>query len=435
MRRKSELRTEYEKKKLTPAAIAAQIGQGWQVVTDNSVGSPRSIKKALGKRLQTEKLFYIKVHTLLDMAHCPFYDARLTKRIGISWFSGQEAREAIARGQGDVMPCCYKDMPEFFRKYVDIDVFMVMVSPMDDHGYFSTGIVGSNSWAILKKAKRIYLEVNPQMPRIATAPLIHLSQVDALCEHNTPLAEAKEPELDRVSKKIGAIIGTQVPDGATIQLGIGAIPNGVGEALKKKHDLGIHTELLTDKMLELIECGAVTNQLKPIHCGKTVATFAYGSRKLYDFLDENPSVEILPVDYVNNPGIIAKMPNFISVNSALQVDFWGQVCAESIGTYHVSGTGGQLDYVRGAVMSPGGRSFIAFPSTARSGTVSRIAATLDRGAVVTTGKNEVDCIVTEYGIASLRGKTWSERTRALIAIAHPKFRQELYLAAQKMKIL
>ncbi len=424
----------YRRKLTTPRIIANQIGHGWNVVTDNSMGSPQLLKKLLGERLIKEKDFLIRVHTLLDIGASPFYERNMGKKVGVSWFSGPSAREAVARGQGDVMPCCYKDMPRIFRSHIPVDAFLATVSPMDEHGYFSTGIVGSNGAAIKEKAKTIYLEVNPNMPRVATATLIHISEVTALYENNCQLPEAAEAAMDEVSRRIGKLISKEIPDGATIQLGIGAIPNAVGEALKTKKDLGIHTELFTDKMLELLECGAANNMHKTIHGGRTVATFAFGTRKLYDYIENNPAVEILPVDYVNDPQVIAQMPNFISVNSALQVDFWGQVCAESIGPYHVSGTGGQLDYVRGAVMSPGGKSFIAFPSTAKGGQVSRIVPTLDLGAVVTTNKNEVDCIVTEYGIASLRGKTLKERTKALIAIAHPKFRQQLYEAAQRSNI-
>lgn len=242
-------------------------------------------------------------------------------------------------------------------------------------------------------------------------------------------------EIDTVSRTIGGLIAQEVRDGATLQLGIGAIPEAVGLALRDKHDLGIHTELFTDSMVELIECGAVTNEKKPIHTGRTVATLAFGSRRLYDYIDDNPAFEMLPVTYVNDPAVIARHPNFISVNSALEVDFYGQVCAESIGTRHISGSGGQLDYVRGAVMSEGGKSFIAFPSTAENGAVSRIRAALTAGASITTGKNDVDYIATEYGLARLRGKTLSQRTRALIAIAHPRFRDELTFAAKKQNIL
>ena len=209
----------------------------------------------------------------------------------------------------------------------------------------------------------------------------------------------------------------------------------MGLALKTKRGLGIHTELFTDSMVELIECGAVTNLRKPINKGRSVATYAIGSQRVYDYINDNPSVMILPVDYVNEPKIIALHPNFISVNAAIEVDFYGQVCAESVGTRHISGAGGQVDYVRGAVESNGGKSFIAFPSTTDGGKVSRIVPTLKSGAIVTTSKNDVDRVVTEYGIAELRGRTLSQRTKALISVAHPKFRDELTFSAKKENII
>ncbi len=354
---------------------------------------------------------------------------------GISWFSGAQARTAVNGGYGDIMPCYYRDMPELFTRCVGIDAFCAVVSPMDKHGYFSTGINGSNSAAMFRKAKRIYLEVNRYMPRNLSAPFIHISQVTALCENPAPLPELPRAEPNAVSSRIGELIAREVPDGATLQIGIGAIPDAVCSLLTDKRDLGIHTELFTDGMVDLIRCGAVNNSRKPIHTGRSVATFAFGSRRIYDYVDDNPAIEILPVDYVNDPAVIARHPNFISVNSALEVDFLGQVCAESVGTRHVSGTGGQVDYTRGAVQSAGGKSFIAFPSTAKDDTISKIRPVLTPGAVVTTSKNDVDHIVTEYGIANLRGKTLSQRARALIAVSHPKFRDELLFAAKKQNIL
>lgn len=242
-------------------------------------------------------------------------------------------------------------------------------------------------------------------------------------------------QVDEISRTIGNYIAQEVPNGATIQLGIGGVPEAVGLALKDKHDLGIHTELFTDSMVELLECGAVTNRNKPIYRGQTVAAFAFGSQRIYDFVDDNPAFVLLGVDRVNDPAVIARHPNFISVNSAVEVDLFGQVCAESAGVRHLSGTGGQADFVRGATQSEGGKSFIAFPSTAMDGTVSRIRSELSAGAVVTTSKNDVDYVVTEYGIAKLRGKTLSQRARALIGIAHPKFREELTAQAKARNIL
>ena len=326
-------------------------------------------------------------------------------------------------------------MPSLFRDYVEVDALFATVSPMDEEGWFTTGATASNSEALIQKAKRIYLEVNANMPTSVSGPKVHISQVTALCENTLPLPVTSAQEIDELSKTIAGYIAEEVCNEATIQFGIGAIPEAVGFGLKDKRDLGIHTELLTDCMVELVECGVVTNAKKPINTGKTVATLAFGSERIYKYIDKNPSVAMLPVDYVNNPATIAQHPNFISVNSGLEVDFFGQVCAESMGTRHVSGSGGQVDYVRGAVQSKGGKSFIAFPSTAKNDTISRITPTLSPGAIVTTSKNDVDHIVTEYGVAKLRGKTLSQRVKALISIAHPKFRDELTFAAKKQNIL
>lgn len=333
------------------------------------------------------------------------------------------------------MPGYYRDFSRIVRDFKTVDVFCAAVSPMDKHGYFSLSTVASFTNAMIENAKYIYLEVNRNLPRALSAPIVHISQVTALCENNIPLLTLPETPLDEVSLTIGQILADEIPNGATLQLGIGAIPNAVGAALKSKHNLGLHTEMFTDSMVDLIECGAVDNSQKPIHRGRTVATFAFGSQRIYDYIDDNPAIEILPADYVNDPLVIAQHPNFRSVNAALEVDFFGQTCAESIGTYQISGTGGQMDYVRGSVLSPGGKSYIAFSSTAKNGTVSRIAPTLTPGAIVTTGKNDIDNIVTEYGIAQMRGRTLSQRVKALISVAHPDFRHELTYAAKKQNIL
>ncbi len=306
---------------------------------------------------------------------------------------------------------------------------------MDSHGYFSLALNGSYAEAMIDKAKRVFVEVNEQQPRCLTGAQLHVSQVDAIVEYNHELPVLPPVVIDEVSQTIGNIIAEQIPDGACIQLGIGAIPDATGMALKSKHDLGIHTEMFTDSMVELLECGAVNNSKKQIHRGKTVTTFAYGSKRIYDFVDDNPTMVILPVDYVNDPNVICKNDNMISINAAIEVDFFGQVCAESVGTKHMSGSGGQIDFVRGACQSKGGKSFIAFSSTAKGGTISKIKPTLTPGAICTTSKNDVDYIVTEYGIAHLRGRSLGERTRQLIAIAHPDFRDELTFEAKKRGIL
>lgn len=427
---------EYREKKTSPAGIAAQIQSGWTCGADIALAVPYAVCDAIGERARAGSLSNVTLHTMLDTKPLSFFDAENRNSLrGVSWFSGAGQRKAVNGGWADLMPAYYRDMPGLLERYVDVDAYIAVVSPMDRHGCFSTGCDGSVSQALISKAKHIYLQVNDNMPRALSAPMIHISQVDALCEVNEALPVLPPTKLDDVSLTIGNYIAEEIPDGATLQLGIGAIPDAVGLALKNKKHLGLHTEMFTDSMMELIECGAADNSEKPIHRGKTVAAFAYGSQRMYDYIDDNPAFEILPVDYVNDPAVIALHPNFISVNAALEVDFYGQVCAESIGTRHVSGTGGQSDYVRGATSSRGGKSFIAFPSTAKGGSISKIVPTLTPGALVSTSKNDVDCIVTEYGIAKLRGRTLSQRVRALIAVAHPDFREELTAAARKENII
>lgn len=426
----------WNQKKMTAEDIAARIQPGWVCCTDICLGTPYTLLQTVGEYLRDHQIREVTLHTSLDVRPLSCYQEDIAPYFrGVSWFSGSSAKNAANGGFGDILPCHYREMPVFARERPKMDAFFLEVAPMDERGYFSVGINGSNTLAMQSNSVRVFLEVNDHMPRALHAPAIHISQVTGFCIHNAPLPTAARAEPDKVSRIIGGLIAEEVPNGATFQLGIGAIPEAVGAALRDKHGLGIHTELLTDSMIDLIKCGAVTNLNKPIHTGKTVATLAYGSQEMYDFIHENDAIEFLPVDYTNDPRIIARHPNFISVNGALSVDFYGQVCAESVGTRHISGTGGQTDYVRGAVESKGGKSFIAFTSTAQGGTVSRIGSVLPLGSVVSTSKNDVDCIVTEYGIAQLRGKSLSQRTKALISIAHPDFRDRLLFDARKMNIL
>ncbi len=427
----------YKDKIRTPLEIAESLKPGTQMFTDSGLSQPKEIGLAMKEAALAGKIDDITVHTILDLYDCAWFDEECADRIhGVSWFSGGRARSVIRRGLADIMPCRYVQMGELLSMNPEIDCLCISVTPMNEEGYFSTGLTSAISGDFIEtNAKTIILEVNKRMPWSVSGPKIHISQVDMLCECDYELLVQGETELDDISKTIGELIASETPNGATLQLGIGAIPESVGLALKNHRDLGIHTELFTDSMVELIECGAVTNELKPIHKDKTVATFAFGSKRLYDYIDNNPDVELLPVRYVNDPYVICKHPNFISVNSAIEVDFYGQVCAESIGITHVSGSGGQLEYVLGASMSKGGKSFIAFSSTASGGKVSRITPILMSGAKVTTGKSEVDYIVTEYGIAKLRGRTLSQRTKAMIGIAHPEFRDELTFEAKKLGII
>jgi Acetyl-CoA hydrolase len=427
----------YGEKLKTPEEIAETFSPGYKVMSDIALASPHAVLNAVCRRVKEKKLSDIYVHGCLDIYPYEFFrePAAAGEIHYVSWFSNGFARKLINQGRADVMPGSYHMYPGLIDDYVEFDAVLAAVSPMDEHGYFSFGLDGSITEALMRKSKRIILEVNSHMPRCVCGPLVHISNVDMLCENDEPLIEMPETEADETSLKIGRLIAEEIPDGACLQLGIGSIPDAVGYALKGKKHLGLHTEMLTSSMIDLIECGAVDNTRKSVYPGRTLATFGFGSRRIYDYVDNNPAVAILPADYVNDPAVIARNDNMISVNSAIEVDLYGQVSAESAGTKHISGSGGHEDYVRGAVMSKGGKSFIAMTSTARDRKTSRIVPALMRGSIVTTGKNEVDYVVTEYGIAKLRGKTAGQRAKALINIAHPEFRGELRAAAAGQHIM
>ncbi len=428
---------DYQAKKMTAAQAAALVENGWLLGMDSSAAQTPALMQAIADRAYAGQLEGVKVQALLDAYPFAYYmdPALLGKMTGFSWFSSGAARQAVNGGYADLLPSYYRDIPSHIRREYSYDAFCISVSPMDKHGYFSFATAGSYSQAMLDKAQRVFVEVNKYQPRAIRGGQIHVSQVTAIVENDSPLPVLPPVKIDRDSETIGGLIAEQIPDGACVQLGIGAIPDATGLALRSKHDLGIHTEMFTDSMVELIACGAVNNSKKQIHRGRSVTTFAYGSQRIYDYIDDNPAIEILPVEYVNDPAVICRNDNMISINAALEVDLFGQVCAESVGTRHMSGTGGQVDFVRGACQSKGGKSFIAFTSTAKGGTISKIRSTLAPGAVVTTSKNDVDYIVTEYGVAHLRGRSLAERARQLIAIAHPDFREELAFEAKKRGIM
>ena len=433
----ADYRALYAAKLTTCEALAKQVQSGWTLCVDAGPSHASALIDAIAEKIAQTDTTGVKLHMLLDTYPYPFLqtDALKGKLTAHSWFSSGGLRKAVGGGYADVMPSYYRDIPGHMRRAYDFDACLVAVSPMDKHGYFSMATTCSYAPAMIEKSARIFAEVNSFQPRCVNGVQIHISQLAGLVENHHPLPTLPATELDEKSMIIGNLIAEQICDGACIQLGIGAIPDATGLALKTKKDLGIHTEMFTDSMVELIECGAVNNSRKQINRGRSVTTFAYGSQRIYDFMDDNPSIEILPVDYTNDPNVICRNDNMISINAALEVDFFGQVCAESVGTKHMSGTGGQVDFVRGACQSKGGKSFIAFTSTAKDDTISKIKPILTPGAIVTTSKNDVDYIVTEYGIAHLRGHSLGERTKQLIVIAHPNFRDELTFEAKKRGIM
>lgn len=428
----------YNQKLLTADDIAKQIESNTICSTVVAAGEPAAIPKAIARRAVIENLSGITQLTLLSVLNNSFWeDADLKGKFDhISLFIGSETvREAVWNNQIEYIPVYYHEMPNFYENYLKPDVFYATVSPMDEHGYFSFGTSGDSSMALKRIAKKVFLEVNENMPRTHGNCFIHISEVDAVCEYNRPLPELPTKDISKVDQIIGNNISELVPNGATIQLGIGGIPNAAAVALKDKHDLGIHSELFTESMVDLIEQGIVTNSRKNIHVGKSIATFALGSKRMYDFINDNIGVEFHPVNYVNDPYVVGMNDNLISINSCLEIDLFGQVCSESLGSKQYTGVGGQVDFVRGAARSKGGKSIIAIQSTAKNDTITKIKPILTPGSIVSTSRNEVDYIVTEYGVAKLKGKSINARVKELINIAHPKFREELTMEAKKMNLI
>lgn len=427
----------YQAKKKTPEEVAMLVKSGDICACPSALEEPTTICQAVADRARKGELTGVVHHATLAVSGTGFLDYDLCGKYDyVSWFTGGVARKGIQEGYYTYIPNNYSTIPKYWREVQPrLDVLYAVVSPMDAHGYFSCGMTGAEVEAMREKAALILLEVNDQMPRTWGNNQIHITQVAALCESSKKLPVLSSAPLTDVDKTIGQMIADEVPDGATLQLGIGGIPNAVGVLLKDKKDLGIHTEMFTDGMLELIECGAVTNERKPIHKGISIATFSWGSQKMYDYMNDNPAFELHPVDYTNNPYVIGQHDNFVSINACIEIDLFGQVCAESIGTKHYSGSGGQVDFVRGANLSKGGKGFIAMASTTKGGTISKVKPTLTPGSIVTTSKNEVDFLVTENNIVRLKGQTASQRAKMIISLAAPEFREELEFEAKKMNLI
>ncbi len=333
----------------------------------------------------------------------------------------------------DFVPCYLWQLPEVFSDFIHMDVFMITVSPMDRHGYFSLGTSCDYASTVARNCDMLIVEVNENMPRVFGENLVHVSEVDAIVENSVPLIELEDRPLSEKDKIIGAKIAQMVPDGACLQFGIGGIPNAVAKFLTNHKDLGIHTEMLTGSVVDLYEAGAVTNRRKNIHRHKTVFTLCWGTRRLYDFIDDNPAVESYPSRHINDPAVIQQNDNVVSVNSIVEIDLFGQVNAEFIGGHEFSGVGGQRDFMSGAFRSKGGMSFLAFYSATKDGETSKIVPRLS--GIVTDSRMEPMYVVTEHGMANLKGKTNSQRAVALIDLAAPRFREELLLAAKDMGLI
>lgn len=343
--------------------------------------------------------------------------------------SGGKTKKGIAEGYIDVTPCCLSQMQDLLTNRIEkLDVFVGQMSPPDKHGYCSLGIDLTYERAAFDAAKIRIMQVNPNVPRVHGATFVHVNEVQYFVECDDPLIEIPRSVISDVEMALGRNCASLIEDGATLQLGIGSLPDAVCKFLKDKKDLGIHSEMISDGVMELMEAGVVNNSRKTLHKGKAVVAFVMGTKKLYDFVDDNPVFQLMDGAYVNDAAIIAQNDNMVSINSCVEIDFYGQAASESIGKMQISGTGGQTDFVRGATRSRGGKSLIVLQSTTQGGKKSKIVPFLAEGTPVTLPRTDIDYVVTEYGIAAMRGKSIRERAKALIKIAHPNFHEELIVA-------
>ena len=415
----------YKDKLVSPEVAITNIKAYDRVVVGHAAGEPTVLIDAMVANKENYR--NVEIVNMVVLGKGEYAKPGMEKYFhNNSIFAGACIREGIESGRGDFTPCFFYEVPKLFKKgYMIVDVALVQVSSPDEHGYCSFGVSNDFTKPAAEHSKIVIAEVNDKMPRTMGDSFIHISKIDYIVESSHPIIELAPPKIGEVEKKIGENCASLIEDGSTLQLGIGAIPEAVLLCLKDKKDLGIHSEMISDGVVELVEAGVITNTRKTLHPGKIVVSFLMGTKRLYDFVNNNPSVEMYPVNYVNDPVVIMKNYKMVSINACVQVDLMGQVCSECIGLKQISGVGGQVDFVRGVNMSEDGISIISISSTASKGKISRIVPLLDMGAAVTTSRNDVDYIVTEYGIAHLKGKTLKERARALINITHPNFRQGL----------
>lgn len=416
---------EYTQKLQTADEAVRIIQSGDRVYLHEGCGTPLPIIEALlrrGPQLEDVELVHMLTFGPADYTR-PEYEGHF-RHNGL--FLGSNVRGAVDEGRADYTPIFLSEIEGLFTSgQMPLDVAVIQTSPPDSHGFLSLGTSVDCGLTAARCARQVIVEVNSQMPRTFGDTFIHVSNVTAVVETSRALQELRAEPSTPVQERIAERVASLIPDGATLQTGIGGIPDAVLRFLRDRHDLGVHSEMVSDGIIDLIESGAVTNDRKRIHRGKIVAGFVLGTRRLFEFMHDNPIFELHPTSYVNDPFVIAQNDDMIAINSAIEVDITGQVCSDSIGTRPYSGFGGQVDFVRGAARSRGGRPIIALHSTAKNGTISRIVPMLKPGAGVVTSRADVHYVVTEHGIAYLHGKTLRERAEALIAIADPKFRDEL----------
>jgi 4-hydroxybutyrate CoA-transferase len=421
------LKDQYQKKLVGAAEAVKVVKSGDRIVFSHACGEPRILPGELVKR--AEELRNVEIVHMVPMGEALYSQPEYALSFRhVAFFAGKATREAIWDNRADYVPCLFSQIPTLFESTLPVDIAMITVSPPDNNGFCSLGVSVDYTKKAVECAKVVIAEVNSTMPRTHGVSFIHISDIDFLVEVDVPIYELPKGTLTDVEKRIGKYIAEYIEDGCCLQLGIGGIPDAVLANLSDFKDLGIHSEMISDGVKDLVEIGVITGKRKTIHKDKIVVSFLMGSQGFYRWLHDNPMIEMHTVDYTNNPYLIAQNRKMISINSALEVDLLGQVCAETIGARIYSGVGGQVDFVRGSKMSEGGKGFIALPSITQNG-ISRIVPVLKEAAAVTTSRNTVDYVATDFGVASLRGKTVRARMKELINIAHPKFREELEKSA------
>ncbi len=430
-----EWKERYAHQIASPEAAAARIRPGQRIFIGTGCAQPQELVRALTAR--SAALSDTQIVHLLTMGDAPYAHRELSQHFSVnSFFISENVRDVIQEGVGNYTPIFLSDIPRLFSAgQLPLDVALIQVSPPDTRGRVSLGISVDIVKSAAENARLVIAQVNEQMPRIRGDSFLSVYDLDVLVPVDVPLLEFEMPDTDPTTQRIGAYIAGLVEDGSTLELGIGRIPHAVLENLSEKRELGIHTEMLTDAVIEAVEAGVITGERKSIDRGKMVASFCLGTRRLYDFIDDNPAVAFHPTEYVNDPFLISQHHKMVAINVALEVDLTGQVCADSLGTRFFSGIGGQVDFNRGAAQAEHGRAIIALPSTAKSGSISRIVPQLSPGAGVVTTRGDVHYVVTEYGVAYLHGKSVAERAMALISIAHPDYRPELVRKAVEFKYL
>jgi acyl-CoA hydrolase len=414
-----------------PEDVLEHIADGADVIVGAANGEPMTVVDALEEHTELRD---VTAHQMLPFRHRRYFDGEVAGLRHVSWFLSPANREAFHAGHVDLVPNSFSEVPRLMAHATRRSLVVTAVSPPDQHGYFSLGPDAEYVAAMIGEVP-FFVEANAQMPRTFGANQVHVSQVVGWCEADYALAELPERPSRPEDGRIADFIAERIPDGATLQAGIGAIPNAVLGRLGDHRELGIHTELMSDGFIDLIERGVVTGTRKGIHRNKALTTSLIGSQRLYDFAAENAGIELYPVSYTNDPRNICREPKMVAINATVEVDFLGQCASEGLGSDYWSSSGGQPDYARGAIMAEEGQSFIVVHSTTGDGSASRVVAQLHPGAAVTTFKNLVDMVVTEYGVAELRGSSIRERTRKLIGIAHPAFREELERRAREIGYL